>query len=182
MKETDLSTYPKTLNIGAGKLKQISWFFINAFIFKSYWFPIVSIKRLIIRLYGAKIGKGVVFKPNVNIKFPWKLSIDDYTWIGEGVWIDNLEEVHIGRNCCLSQGAIIITGNHNYKRTSFDLMLQKVKLEDGVWIGAGSKVAPGVIAGSHSVLTMGSVATHNLEAYTIYKGNPAQAVKTRELE
>lgn len=107
------------------------------------------------------------------------MSIGDYTWIGEDVWIDNLNEVKIGSNCCISQGAFLLCGNHNYKKDNFDLVVKPVIIEDGVWIGAKSVVCPGVTAFSHSVLAVGSVATQDLEQGLIYQGNPAIAKRQR---
>ena len=135
-----------------------------------------------LKLFGAKIGKGVVIKPSVNIKYPWKLSIGDHTWIGENVWIDNLGEVKIGANACISQGAMLLCGNHNYKKVAFDLIVGNIELEDGVWIGAHSVVCPGVKCKSHSLLAVKSVATKNLEAWKIYQGNPAIVVRDREIK
>lgn len=127
------------------------------------------------------MGKGIVIKPNVNIKYPWKLEVGQYTWIGEGVWIDNLDWIRIGKNCCVSQGALLLSGNHNYKKSSFDLILKPITLEDGVWIGAKAVVTQGVRCKTHALLTVSSVASSDLEPYTIYRGNPAQAIKERVL-
>ena len=135
-----------------------------------------------LRLFGAKIGSQVEIKPCVNIKYPWWLTIGNEVWIGENVWIDCLVPVTIGSNVCISQGAVILTGSHNYKKTSFDLITLSVVLEEGVWIGACAIVSAGVIAASHSVLTSGSVATKNMDAYTIYQGNPAVKVRSRTIE
>lgn len=155
------------------------WYITNALLFKSSVILPYRCKSFILRLFGAQIGKGVVIKPDVNIKYPWRLYIGDYVWIGEGVWIDNLDEVHIGNHVCLSQGCMLLTGNHNYKLPTFDLFTGKIILEDGVWIGARSVVCPGVTCHSHAVLTVGSVATSNLEPYWIYTGNPATKVRKR---
>jgi putative colanic acid biosynthesis acetyltransferase WcaF len=133
----------------------------------------------LLRLFGANIGKGVVIKQSVNIKYPWLLSIGDYTWVGERVWIDNLALVTIGKNCCLSQGAMLLCGNHNYKKETFDLITGAIKIEDGAWVGALSIVCPGVTLKTHSILSVSSVATETLEAYTMYKGNPAQKIRER---
>jgi putative colanic acid biosynthesis acetyltransferase WcaF len=122
----------------------------------------------------------VVIKPNVNIKYPWKLRIGNYCWIGEQVWIDNLDQVTLEDNVCISQGALLLCGNHNYKTKAFDLMIAPIYLCEGSWVGAKSSVAPGVTFSSHAVLSMGSVATTHLEAYSIYSGNPAVKVKSRE--
>ena len=130
-------------------------------------------------MFSAKIGARVVIKPHVNIKYPWFLEIGEDCWIGEGVWIDNLTHVKLGCNVVLSQGAYLLTGSHDYTKESFDLILGKVVLEDGVWIGAKATVCPHVTCESHSVLAVGSVATQNLEAYTIYQGNPAVMKRKR---
>ena len=98
------------------------------------------------------------------------------------MWIDNLGLTIICDNVCLSQGCYLVTGNHNYKKAGFDLLINKIVLEEGVWIGAKAIVCPGVTCHSHSVLTLGSVATHNLEPYSINQGNPAMKVKVRDIE
>ena len=148
------------------------------FINTNFPFPI-SLKHFILKAFGCELGQNVMLKPKINIKYPWFLKISDNVWIGENVWIDNLTQVTISSNVCISQGAMLLCGNHNYKKSTFDLMLGEIVLEEGVWIGARSVVCPGVTCKSHSVLTVGSVATSNLEAYSIYQGNPARKVKER---
>ncbi len=137
---------------------------------------------MLLRLFGAVIGKGVVIKPSVNVKYPWLLEIGDDAWIGEQVWIDNLVKTVIGSDCCLSQGAMLLTGSHNYKNPAFDLIAEPITLENGAWIGAKAIVCPGVTCGSHSVLAAGSVATGNLKPYTIYQGNPATEKRVRNIQ
>jgi putative colanic acid biosynthesis acetyltransferase WcaF len=144
--------------------------------------PISTFKVFILRLFGAKIGKSVNIKPKVNIKYPWKLAIGDYTWIGENVWIDNLENVTIGESCCLSQGAMILCGNHNHSKSTFDLIVKPVVIEDGAWVGAQAVVCPGVTLKTNALLTVYSVATSDLEANSIYQGNPAVKIKDRIIE
>lgn len=141
--------------------------------------PFSGIKVCLLRLFGAKIGIGVNIKPCVNVKYPWLLEVGDYSWIGENVWIDNLAKVKIGNNVCISQGAMLLCGNHNYKKTTFDLMIGEITLEDGSWIGAQSVVCPGVTVHTHAVLSVGSVACHDLEAYGVYQGSPAVKVRER---
>jgi putative colanic acid biosynthesis acetyltransferase WcaF len=179
-KTTDLSVYTTgSFSTGAGPVKRLLWYLTNIVFFMNPLNPVSSLKIILLRTFGAKIGKGVVIKPSVNIKYPWKLSIGNYTWIGEKAWIDNLAPVHIGSHCCISQGAMLLCGNHNFSKTTFDLITKEIILEDGAWVGAQSVVCPGVICASHSVLAVNSVATRNLEAYSIYQGNPAVKVKER---
>jgi putative colanic acid biosynthesis acetyltransferase WcaF len=171
MKETDLSSYNNSwYNPGASRIKMLLWYFVNVLFFINPLNPISGLKVVLLRLFGAKIGKGVNIKPNVNIKYPWLLEIGDYSWIGEKVWIDNLAPVKIGKNCCLSQGAMLLCGNHNYKKPTFDLIVKGITLEDGAWVGAMSVVCPGVTLKTHAILTVQSVATETLEPYMMYKG------------
>ena len=170
----DLKEYNNDwFNPRANALKRVLWYFTNALFFTNHLFPISRLKVVLLRLFGAKVGVGVNIKPAVNIKYPWNLKIGDYTWIGEEVWIDNLVTVSIGSNCCISQGALLLCGNHNYKKDTFDLIAKPITLEDSVWIGAKSIVCPGVIVHSGSILTVGSVATHDLDSNAIYQGIPA---------
>ncbi len=179
---TDLSAYNNDwYNPGASTLKRTLWYFVNALLFINPLNPVSSLKVKLLRLFGARVGKGVTLKPNVNIKYPWLLEIGDHVWIGEGVWIDNLAPVSIGSHVCISQGALLLTGNHNYKKKTFDLMVGKITLADGAWIGAKSVVCPGVTCGSHSVLAVGSVAGKDLKPYFIYQGNPAVPVRERTI-
>lgn len=168
--------------IGASRSQQILWYFFNVLFLINPLNPSSGLKKFILKLFGARIGKGVVIKPGVNIKYPWKLFVGDYSWLGEKVWIDNLANVVIGRSVCISQGAMLLTGNHNYAAKEFDLMVLAITLEDGVWIGSKAVVCPGVTCRSHAVLAVQSVATKNLEPFTIYQGNPAVAIKDRIIQ
>jgi putative colanic acid biosynthesis acetyltransferase WcaF len=178
MYKVQLNKYQNIEYNPGSSIKKILWYFTNMFIFKTLLPIPSSVKVKILRAFGANVGKGVVLKPDVSIKYPWFLSISDYCWIGENVWIDNLATVMIGNNVCLSQSSYLLTGSHNYTKETFDLMLGEIVLEDGVWIGAKATVCPGVTCKSHSVLAVGSIATHDLDAYGVYQGNPA--VKKRE--
>ena len=182
MPQTNLAIYNNhPYHPGGNALKRLLWYYVNALFFTNHLFPLSRFKVLLLTLFGARIGKGVVIKPAVNIKYPWLLTIADHTWIGEGVWIDNLVMVTIGSHVCISQGAMLQTGSHNYKNITFDLITGSIVLEDGVWIGCAAIINQGITVGSHAVLTTGSVATGNLEPYFIYQGNPAVKVRAREI-
>lgn len=163
----------------SNKIKLLLWYFANVFFLINPLNPFIGVKIFILKLFGCKIGKGVIIKPSVNIKYPWLLEIGNHVWIGEKVWIDNLAKVTISDNVCISQNAMLLCGNHNYKKDSFDLIVGEIYLEEGVWVGAKAIVCPNVILKSHSILAVGSVANKNLEAYSIYQGNPAKKVRDR---
>ena len=170
----------KNFDAGAPVLKIMLWYFTSALFFRSGLIPFSVVLVAILRLFGAKIGKDTRIKPYVNIKYPWKLAIGDHSWIAE-CHIDNPANVYIGKNVCLSQGCMILAGNHDYTKVGFNLIARNITLEDGVWIGARAVVCAGTTIRSHAVLTVNSVATKDLDAYAIYQGNPAEKVRERIL-
>ncbi|MDE3183753.1 MAG: WcaF family extracellular polysaccharide biosynthesis acetyltransferase [Bacteroidota bacterium] len=178
--KTDLAAYNNSWYRPGPAFKRACWYLVSAVFFKTSFFPVSSFKVLLLRLFGAKVGKGVIIKPCVIIKYPWFLRLGDNSWIGENAWIDNLGMIFIGNNVCLSQGSMLLSGNHDYTQPTFDLAVKEIVLEDGVWIGAKSIVCGGVVCKDHSVLAAGSVANKNMEPYSIYQGNPA--IKKRERE
>ena len=182
MKKVDFSLYDNSHYRPGSSVRRGLWYLVSLVFFQSYLFPFSPLKCFLLRLFGADISKRVVIKPCVLIKYPWFLKIGENTWIGEKVWIDNLAEVNIGANVSISQGAMLLTGNHNYKKPAFDLEVYPITIHDGAWIGAKSVVCPGVVCETHAVLSVGSVAVKNLEAYQIYSGNPAVAIRKRIIE
>lgn len=178
--KTDLSTYRNDWYQPGAKLKRLLWYVVSLLFFRGAWAVFSGVKVFWLRLFGAQVGEGVVIKPSVHIKYPWKLKIGSHCWIGEQVWIDNLDQVTLEDHVCISQGALLLCGNHNYKTETFDLMIAPILLKSGSWVGAKCSVGPGVTFHSHAILSMGSVATTDLEAYSIYRGNPAVKVKARK--
>ena len=173
----DGSAFPK----GAGILKATLWYFVNALVVRASWNPFMGIKVMLLRLFGAKIGRGLVIKNNVTIKSPWNLVIGDDCWIGEDCWIDNLDKVTIGSNVCLSQGSLLLTGNHDYSIFSMPYRNAPIRIEDGAWVGAKTTVCPGVTVHRNAILTVGSIATKDMEANGIYQGNPAVKIRERKV-
>ncbi len=157
---------------------EATWRFVSAVLVES-WVPGSGWRVRLLSLFGARLGKGMVIKPHVKIKFPWKLQTGDHCWIGEAVWIDNLAEVSMGNHCCISQGVYLCTGNHAWDRPAFDLVVKPIRLGTACWLGAHSRVGPGVRCGDGAVLTLGSVASADLPAWTVNTGNPAQQVRQR---
>lgn len=178
----ELSSFSNAWYKPGHKVKIFIWYFFNRMFLNTY-IPYPNFLKIeLLKLFGSLIGYNVLIKPKVNIKYPWFLIIENNVWLGEKVWIDNLALVKISSNVCLSQGAMLLCGNHNYKKKTFDLLLGKITLEEGVWIGAKSIVCPGVTCKSHSILTVGSVATKDLDAYSIYQGIPAKKINNRFIE
>lgn len=180
MSQPDLSSYDNSwYSPGRSSAFRALWFFVGSPIVRCQLLPFSSIRRFILRCFGAKLKLGVVLKPGIRVKYPWLLSIGEHSWIGEDVWIDNLVEVRIGANSCLSQGAYLCTGNHDWSDPSFGLQVLPIVLEDGSWVGARALICPGVTIGQSGVATAGSVVMKSIPAFEIHSGNPAHFVKRR---
>lgn len=166
---------------GGSFLKRAVWMLVGQHVFASTWLPGSSPRVSLLRLFGARIGDGVVIKPSVIVKYPWHLEIGNDTWIGEGVWIDNLTTVRIGSNACVSQGAYLCTGNHDWSEPGFGLMIAPIQICEGAWAGAKCVLTPGAVLGNYAIASAGSVITGNVADFHIYAGNPAKYVKTRKI-
>ena len=164
---------------GASVPKRVLWYLVNALVFHSWILPFCAPKRTLLRWFGARVGVRVVIKPRVNIKNPWRLRVGNDAWIGEGAWIDNLADVTIGSNVCISQDAYLLTGNHDYNDPRFGLITKGIVVEDGAWVGARCVVCPGIRMAAGSVLTAGSILTNGTKLEGIYAGNPAIWVRDR---
>lgn len=141
--------------------------------------PGARLRIAVLRAFGARIGIGVVIKPSVKVKFPWRLTIGAHSWIGEEVWIDNLAEVAIGAHCCISHGAYLCTGSHDWSKPGFDLITRPIEIGDEAWICAKACVGPGVRVARGAVLTLGSVTSNDLAAWTRYASAAASPVHLR---
>jgi len=148
-------------------------------LFVASWLPGSALRAAVLRLFGAQIGRDVRLKPGLRVKFPWRLTVGDHTWLGENVWLDNLAEIRIGSHCCVSQGAYLCTGSHDWDREGFDLVTRPIRLEDQAWICAPAVVGPGVTVGQGAVLALGSVATGDLAPWQVHQGVPARPVRAR---
>lgn len=165
---------------GRSRLQEATWRVVQA-AFVSSFLPGSRLRAAILRAFGARIGRGVVFKPRLRVTFPWRLEIGDHCWIGENVWIDNLAQVRIGDQCCVSQDVYLCTGSHDWTKPEFDLILKPIAVADQAWLAARSSVAPGATIGQGAVLAFGAVAFGDLAPWTVHQGNPAQPTRRRAL-
>jgi len=158
------------------------WFFCGLPLVRSRLVPGSGWRRAVLRSFGARIGPAVVIKPGVRVKYPWLLSVGAHSWIGEEVWIDNLAPVAFGDNVCVSQGAYLGTGNHDWTDPAFGLVVRPVTLGNGAWVGARALICPGVTVGECGVAASGSVVAKSIPPREIHAGNPAAFVRMRRIK
>jgi putative colanic acid biosynthesis acetyltransferase WcaF len=177
----DLFDRTRGLDRGRPYLVEALWHLCKCVFFLTP-LPVPSrFKCFLLRLFGARIGRGVVIKPQVKILFPWKLSVGDFAWIGEEVFILNFEQVEIGAHTCISQRVFLCGGSHDYRQPDMPYRNGPIVIEDGAWIGAQSFVACGVTIRTEAVVTAGSVVTRDQPARMVCGGYPCVPVKERWL-
>jgi putative colanic acid biosynthesis acetyltransferase WcaF len=175
----DLFDGSPDLDRGRPRWVESAWYLLKCVFFLSALPWPTALKCGLLRRFGAKIGIGVYIKPRVNIHFPWKLEIGDYSWIGEEVFLLNLEPIVIGSHCCISQRAFLCTGNHDFTEPSMPYRNRRILVEDGAWIGAQAFVGPGVVIGGEAVIAAGSVVTRDQPREMRCAGNPCVAIGAR---
>lgn len=167
------------LDRGRSKLVEVTWYLTKIVFFLSALPWPQGLKRSILRSFGADIGIGVVFKPRVNIHFPWKLSVGEHAWIGEECFILNFERITIGAHACLSQRSFLCGGNHNFRSPNFEYRNGPITIKPGAWIGAQTFIGPGVEIGTDTVVAAGSIVTKSLPSNMICSGNPCVGKSNR---
>jgi putative colanic acid biosynthesis acetyltransferase WcaF len=141
--------------------------------------PFHGWRRFLLRLFGAKIGKGANISPSAKIWLPSNLVIDDYAAIGESADIYCMAKVYIGKHAIVSKGAHICAGTHNIDDVFFQLVTKEIRIGDYAWVAADAFVGPGVTLGEGAVLGACGVAARPLSEWGVYAGNPAQFIRSR---
>jgi putative colanic acid biosynthesis acetyltransferase WcaF len=142
----DLGNYKRPrIDGNRGFAWRAAWYLVNALFFQGTILGLLPsrVKAIMLRAFGAQVGSGLVCKPRVSIKYPWFLEVGDNVWLGEMVWIDNHCAVTIGSNVCISQGAYIFTGNHDFNDPAFTFFCKPIEIGDGVWVTAFQRIGPG---------------------------------------
>ncbi len=155
------------------------WWLVQATLFACSPQFMYGWRRFLLRAFGAKIGKNVLLRPSVKTTYPWKLSIGDYSWVGDDVVLYTLGEIVIGNNAVVSQKSYLCTGSHDYRARAFDIYARPICIEDEVWVSADVFVSPGVTIGAGAVIGARSTVLENMPAGMVCVGYPAKPIGPR---
>lgn len=155
------------------------WWAVETLLFHSSPQFLYGWRVFLLRCFGAKIGKGVKIRPSASITYPWKLSIGDYSWIGDDVVLYTLGNISIGRSAVISQKSYLCTGSHEIGTAEFTITEASITIEDQCWVAADVFVFPGITIGFGTVVAARSTVTHDLPSGVIAYGSPAKPGKLR---
>jgi putative colanic acid biosynthesis acetyltransferase WcaF len=131
-----------------------------------------------LRWFGAQIGEGVIVRPRVRVKFPWKLRIGDRSWIGEGVWFHNQDRIEVGSDVAISQETFLTTGSHRH-REDMGLVTRRIRIEDGAWITSRCIVLGGTVVGQSALARPMTVLRGTIRSNAIVSGSDCVDVGNR---
>lgn len=180
LQHLDKFNLPKGFRGRSAPVVQLWWLVQNSFF---AWSPqfLYGWRRFLLRIFGAKIGKQALIRPTVRITYPWKISIGDFSWVGDDVVLYSLGEINIGKNAVVSQKSYLCTGSHDYTKVAFDIYAKPITIEDEAWVASDVFVAPGVTIGKGTVVGVRSTVLHDLPAGKICYGYPAKPIRDREV-
>ncbi len=176
----NLNTYRTPENFrGRSKITVQLWWMVQATLFALSPQVLYPWRRFLLRIFGAKIGRKVIIRPSVKITYPWKLTVGDYSWIGDEVVLYSLGEITIGANAVVSQKSYLCTGSHDYDKQEFPIYSKPITIEDQCWLATDVYVAPGVTIGKGTVVGARSSVYKDLPAGKVCVGNPVKIIKDR---
>ena len=138
-------------------------------------------RALVLRAFGARLGSKVRVHASVSIWLPANLEAGDNVLIGPGARIYNQGRIAIGPGSVISQRAHLCASTHDVSDGHFQLVLNPIAIGANCWVAAEAFVGPGVTMGDGAVLGARGALFENAEALMIYRGNPAAAVRKRDL-
>lgn len=150
------------------------WWFLQGVIFPMSPHPFNGIRATLLRLFGAKIGQGVVIRPTARFTYPWKVEIGDYSWIGDDVVFYSLDQILVGQHCVISQKSYLCTGTHKIQDPAFGLQTGKIIIGNGAWVATDCFIGAGVEIGANAVIGTRSSVFNNMPPGQVCFGTPCR--------
>ena len=174
----EITEYVDTIPLG-DKIKRGCWQIVSLFLFRPFALPFFNSWRIyLLKLFGAKIGKGCVVHSSAYIPSPWKLAMGDISCLGPNVKL-HIGEIIIGSKVTISQGTYLCSASHDASSLNTPFVFGKIIIEDFVWVAAECFVMMNITIGKGAVVGARSSVFKNVEPWTIVGGNPAKFIKNR---
>jgi putative colanic acid biosynthesis acetyltransferase WcaF len=155
------------------------WWIVQATLFAMSPQFMFGWRRWLLRVFGAKVGRGVLVRPSVWVTYPWKVSIGDHAWVGDDVMLYSLGEIEIGEHTVVSQRSYLCAAGHDYTQVDFPIYASKVRIEAQAWLATDVFVAPGVTIGQGAVVGARSSVFQDMPPMMVCFGSPAKPIKPR---
>ena len=158
------------------------WGLVQAIAFPLSLHNLNGFRCWLLRLFGAKIGQGVIIRPTARFTYPWKVTIGDYSWVGDDVVFYSIDRIVIGSHTIISQKSYLCTGSHDIKTENFSLITAPIKIGNGAWVATDCFIAPGVTIGANAVIGARSSVFQDIGVQQVAWGTPCKAQYKRQLK
>lgn len=180
MHNTDTHTGP-SFSL-SNRMARLLWGLAELLLFRYSPKPMHFWRALVLRCFGAKVGRGVHVYPGAKIWAPWNLELADESGVANGVRLYNQGKITIGKRVVISQGSHICTGTHDYTKPGFPLITKAIVIADYAWVAADVFIHPGVTIGRGCVIGARSVVTKDMPEWMVCAGHPCEPLKARIVE
>lgn len=164
---------------GKRKVRVQLWYVAWLFLFRLSPHAVNGFRIFLLNAFGARVSRTAKVRPSCFVSYPWNLTVGDFSYLGDRVFIDSLDKVEIGTHVSVSNDVYITAGTHDHQSPSFDLTLKPVVIADESWIAVRAVILPGVTVGHGAVVAAGSVLTKSVPPAEMWAGNPAKFIKSR---
>jgi len=177
----DVSAYSSHFS-WKNRVGRVVWQLVYHLAFRWSPTPFFAWRRLILRLFGARMARHSVVYPNVRIWAPWNLEMAEYACLGRAVDCYSVDRIVVGAHATVSQYAHLCAAGHDISDPAMRLLHAPIHIGSGAWVCAGAFVSPGLTLGEGAVLAAMGCLTKSIPAWEVWGGNPAVFIKTRKLE
>ncbi len=139
-------------------------------------------RRLLLRCFGARIGKRALPYPSARIWAPWNLTMDDDSCISHHVDCYCVDKVYLGQRVTVSQYSFLCTASHNFRKRGMPLVTAPIHIGADAWVTADVFVGPGVRIGEGAVIGARSTVLRTVPPWTVVAGNPVQEIGPRVMQ
>jgi putative colanic acid biosynthesis acetyltransferase WcaF len=164
----------------ANKVARLAWRLVWILLYRPSPRFLHGWRRFLLRLFGARMGRGTYAYPSVQVWAPWNLEMREGSCLSHFVDCYCVEKVVIGRHATVSQYSFLCTASHDYDRRALPIVAAPIVVEEYAWITAGAFVAPGVTIGRGAVVAARSTVTRDVAPWTVVAGSPAKPVGERD--
>lgn len=178
--ELNLASVPSSLS-RCNKLKRLLWTVVEVLLFRTSPYPAFGWRRMLLRSFGAKIGRRCNIHSTVRIWAPWNLEMDDHSCLGPRVDCYSVDKITIGAHATVSQDAFLCTASHDISSPRMPLTTRPIVLGCASWVTARAFIGPGVTIGEGAVVAAVAVVVKDVPAWTVVGGNPALFIKNRRI-
>jgi len=161
------------------RLRRVVWAIVYSLLFRFSPRPFHEWRSFLLRCFGSRLGPNCHIYPKARIWAPWNLVCGDVVAIADEVIVYNPSLITLGSHSTISQQAYLCGATHDYDMPEFPMVSSPISVGAYAWVCARAAVQPGVSVGDGAILGFGSIATRDLEPWSVYAGIPARRIKNR---